>query len=185
VLPPIVGRAFKEVRVPDPEPELAPPSVDGISHATAVNLPTWFWIAPGEWHDVVARAVGGGLVATVWATPVEVTWQSGWDLPLSSDDPEDGVTLGPESLDLTCTGPGTAYDAAEPFSDQSSSCSFVFTQSSFGLYEPLAVHIVWSVTWGLADAAGVVGGEGSLRAITTATVTPLRVVQIESVAAPG
>lgn len=181
VLPPLVGRAFDEDHVPSPVLGSSPSSVDEIPDATVVNLPTWLYVAPEIWSDAVARASGGGLTATVWATPERVTWRAYWDLPSPADDPEGGVTLAPERLDLSCLGPGSPYDPSLGFSSQQPVCGFTFTQSSFGLDETLSATLTWSVDWALSDLAGVVGAEGSLGTITTEGHRPLRVVQIESI----
>jgi len=101
------------------------------------ELPTWLWINASAWRTVTATAAGGGLVATVWATPTNVTWRSDWDFPDPRDDPEGGITLSPESLNLVCSGPGASYRASLSPAAQSTACESVFTQSTFGTYQPL------------------------------------------------
>jgi hypothetical protein len=61
----------------------------------------------------------------------------------------------------------------------------VFTQSSFGTYQPLQASISWQVDWALSDGAGVVGGEGELGGSASSATRPLRVLQVESVITQG
>jgi hypothetical protein len=57
----------------------------------------------------------------------------------------------------------------------------VFTQSTFGTYQPLGASISWQVDWALSNESGVVGGEGLLADSVTSATRPLRVLQVESV----
>jgi hypothetical protein len=169
--------------VPSPVIGTSPSEVGGVADATVVNLSTWLWVEPDIWHTAAAVAAGGGYVATVWAVPVSVTWRAGWDFPSGSDDPEGGTTFGPEVLNEVCDGPGSVYDPETP--GQSTNCSFVFTQSSFGTDQTLVASVTWDVSWALSDAAGVVGGEGSLGIMVTTGTRSLRVMQVESVISNG
>jgi hypothetical protein len=180
-LPPIIGRAYDEVPLPAPSIHTSPATVDGIDHASIVNFPTWLWIDPADWHTEVAQAAGGGLVATVWATPVSVTWTSSWDFTSPGADPQGGVDLVPTALNLTCDGPGTPYSPKASATSSSPDCGTTFTQSTFGTWTNLQATVKWDVTWALTDTAGVVGGEGTLPPLLRTASVPLRVVQIESV----
>jgi hypothetical protein len=184
-LPPIVGRAFDEMRLPRPVIHTSPAGVGGIAAATVVNFPTWLWIDATAWRTVVATAGGGGLVATVWATPADVGWHASWDFTSPTSDPEGGVNLAPTELALTCAGAGTPYLATDAARSSSPDCGTTFTQSTFGEWTILTAAIEWKVTWALADDAGVVGGEGALASVATHGSVPLRVIQIESVVTAG
>jgi hypothetical protein len=184
-LPPLIHVALARAKLPAPLIATSPSSINDLEDATIVNFPTWLWIAASAWRTVRATATGGGLVATVWATPASVTWQSGWNLPVPSDDPEQGVTLFPESLDLVCEGPGTPYDGSLQAAAQRSACEATFTQSSFGTYQQLEASISWRIHWALSDDAGVVGGEGFFADSVTRSARPLRVLQVESVVTQG
>jgi len=184
-LPPLIYSALARASLPAPAISTSPSSVDEFVDATVVNFPTWFWVRPTEWRTVIATARGGGLVATVWATPVSTTWQTGWDFAEPSEDPEGGTTSEPESLDLVCAGPGVQYDGTVPSAAQDTSCQAVFTQSSFGTYQRLEASIAWQVNWALSSDAGVVGGEGLLAESVTSATRPLRVLQVESVIVQG
>jgi hypothetical protein len=94
---------------------------------------------------------------------------------------------------ITCSGPGTAFDPAEPSTQQSTDCSYVYVTSSAGQPSvdgqpdqgafPVVATVHWSVTWSAAGAAG--GGE--LPPLPTSTSTAIRVEQVQSVSAeaPG
>ena len=182
-LPPLIGDALARARLPPPVISTSPSSIDEFEDATIVNFPTWLWIEASAWRRVIATAAGGGLVATVWATPVSVNWRTSWNFPAAQDDPEGGVTLVPEIVDVVCDGPGQAY--GESFaSAQSSPCEAIFTQSTFGTYQFLDASISWQVHWALSDDSGVVGGEGLGGSVTTGR-RPLRVLQVESVITQG
>lgn len=182
-LPPLIGEAWAAARLAVPTVETSPETVAGVADATVVNLATWLWIEPAAWHLVSATAAGGGEVATVWAVPVAVDWHAAWSLPSPGDDPEGGVTLAPELLALSCPGPGTPFTAAG--APGASACTATFDQSTFGTVQTLTASILWQVHWALSNAAGVVGGEGTLPAAVTTGRRALRVLQIESVVTSG
>ena len=184
-LPPLIYEALARADLPSPGISTSPSSIDEITDTTIVNFPTWLWIDASDWRTVMAVASGGGLVATVWATPIDVTWRSEWDFPEPSDDPEGGITFFPESLDLVCAGPGAPYDGSVSPTAQVTACDSIFTQSTFGTYQPLDASIAWQVNWALSDDAGVVGGEGLLADSVTSATRPLRVLQVESVITQG
>jgi hypothetical protein len=184
-LPPLISEALARADLPSPGISTSPSSIDDFTDATVVNFPTWLWIDASDWRTVMAVASGGGLVATVWATPIEVTWRSEWDFPEPGDDPEGGITFFPESLDLVCAGPGAPYDGSLSPTAQVTGCDSIFTQSTFGTYQPLEASISWQVNWALSDDAGVVGGEGLLADSVTSATRPLRVLQVESVISQG
>ena len=185
VLPPVIDRAYQEVPLLEPAVRTSPASVGGIAHAVVVNFPTWFWLDRSSWRTVEARAVAGGLVATVWAQPASVTFSAAWDFTNPSGNPEGGVDLRPTQLALTCTGPGTPYTAAASPTSSSPDCGTTFTQSTFGTWTPLTATVTWKVTWALTDLAGVVGGEGQLPDLYSTASVPLRALQVESVVSGG
>jgi len=182
-LPGIIGEAYNETHLPAPVIGTSPSDVGGVADSTVVNLATWMWVDPARWHVYSAVASGGGYVASVWAVPISVTWKAAWNFPSPADDPEGGTTFGPEVLDQVCAGPGTVYNPR--IRGQTTACSFDFTQSSFGRNENLQASVSWDVSWALSDAAGIVGGEGSLGTIATTAIRSLRVLQVESVISDG
>jgi len=184
-LPAVIGTALARAKLPSPVIDTSPSSVDEFADATIVNFPTWLWVSQSQWRTVIATASGGNLVATVWATPLQVTWRSQWTLSDPHDDPQGGVTVGTEDLDLSCAGPGTQYDRLLSASAQTTTCKTTFSQSTFGTYQHLVAEITWQVEWALSNDSGVVGGEGSLATSVTSSVRPLRVLQVESVITQG
>ena len=168
-LPPLINAALARAKLPSPIISTSPSSIDQFKDTTIVNFPTWLWI-PRDWTMVKATAAGGGLVATAWATPMNVTWRAEWSFPDPRDDPEGGVTFEPESLDLVCPGPGSSYEGSLSPAAQATACESIFSQSTFGTYQGLEASISWQVNWALSDDAGVVGGEGLLaNSVTSAT----------------
>lgn len=182
-LPGIIGHARSKTRLPTPVIGTSPSHVGGVADSTVVNIPTWLWVDASLWHTTSAIAAGKGYVATVWATPIDVTWSAYWDFSSPSEDPQGGTTFGPEVLDQTCGGPGVVYNP--DINDQSTYCSFDFTQSSFGTGQPLVAAVTWQVFWALSDHSGAVGGEGDLGTVVTQASRPLRVMQVESVISGG
>jgi len=178
---PLVGEAVQRLGLPAPLIGISPSQVGSVADATIVNFPTWLWTSGADWRTFIASAAGGGLVATAWATPVSVTWQTGWDFTSPSADPEAGVDLEPTELDLACAGPGNPYRTAIDPASASPDCGTTFTQSTFGNWVTLRASTEWDVHWALAGSDGIVGAEGGLDPIITSATRPLRVVQIESV----
>jgi len=184
-LPPVVNDAFQMVHLPAPVINTSPSTVHGTPHATAVNLPTWLWIDPSIWRTWAATAIAGPVVATVWAEPVSVSWSSHWDFTAPAEDPEHGTTNGPEVLAQTCEGPGIPYRYPPPPGAEAAACTATFTQSSLGTWQPLTATVEWIVRWAVSGPTGVVGGEGFLPRVTTASSSPIRAMQIESIIATG
>ncbi len=75
-LPPLIYEALARADLPSPVISTSPSSIDEFTDTTIVNFPTWLWIDAPDWRTVTAVAAGGGLVATVWATPMSVTWRA-------------------------------------------------------------------------------------------------------------
>jgi hypothetical protein len=159
----LAEEAYKTIVLPAPSIHTNP------SPNTFVNLPTWLWLDPGGWHPLEATASAGAVTATAVANPSSVTWSMG-----------DGSTV-------VCPGPGTPYNPDEPSQNQTTDCSYTYTQSSAGQPSSdgnpddgafqVSATITWSVTW---TATGAPGG-GVLPTLQTTSTVPLRVEQIESV----
>jgi hypothetical protein len=129
-----------QLTVPVLHAATAPPrGKDGL-----VGLPEWFWIAPGNWHPIRTQRLQVGAVwAQVTATPEQLSFVPGGGLP-----------------GRACPGPGTVFSSQAP--DQTSDCSFTYSQSSAtqegGTYAA-SVAVTWRVTWaGFSPATGPVGG---------------------------
>jgi hypothetical protein len=136
---------------------------------SVVNLATWLWVDPALWHDDSVSASAGTVTATAVARPVAVVWSTG------------------DGGQVTCGGPGVAYQPSEPEAWQSTDCSHVYAETSAGQPSPdgdpddaaftVTATVVWSVTW---ESTGVPGG-GVLPTLYTTSSVPLRVAQVESV----
>ena len=129
-----------QLTVPTLQAATAPPrGRDGL-----VGLPEWFWIARPSWHPIHSpRLQVGAVWAQVTATPEQLSFVPGGGLAGRS-----------------CRGPGTAFTSQAP--DQSSDCSFTYSQSSAtqagGAYAA-SVTVTWRVTWaGFSPATGPIGG---------------------------
>jgi hypothetical protein len=131
-------QAYGELRVPSLAPATAPPR----GHDGLVGLPEWFWVPPASWHPRSVTVSAGPVWATVTAAPAGLTF-------------EPGAGISP----VTCQGPGTAYDPAQPAASQHTACSYTYVQPSAGLpgnvYEA-SMSITWRVDWvGSGGAGGV------------------------------
>jgi hypothetical protein len=159
----LAQQALRSIVLPAPAIRTNP------SAFSVVNLQTWLWIDPVAWRTLSATASAGPISATAVAAPVSVTWSMG-----------DGSSI-------SCSGPGTAYDTAEPASRQSTDCSYTYRRSSLGQPSPdgnpndasfdVTATIRWSVDW---TAVGAPGG-GALPSLQTTSTLPLKVEQVESV----
>jgi hypothetical protein len=133
----LMVRALGELRVPSLPPGTAPPlGTDGL-----VGLPEWFWVPAASWHSLSVTVSAGPVWATVTALPVSLTV-----------DPGAGIAP------VSCSGPGNAYDAATPATQQHTACSYTYDQPSAGLpgnaYQA-SVTVSWQVTW---TGSGGTGG---------------------------
>ena len=134
-----------------------------------VNLPTWWWVDPGQWVPLRQRTQAGPVWAEVTATPVSTSW-----------DPGDG------SPSVVCDGPGTPYDRSRSAESQATDCSYTYRRSSAGQpqtgpsvndrFFTATVTTTWRVTW-----VGFGGSGGTLLPITTSSSFPLAVAQRETV----
>jgi hypothetical protein len=98
------------------------------------------------------------VTATATASPLKVVWNMG-----------DGDTV-------TCDGPGTPYDAADP--NATTTCSYTWLAAGT---DEVTATIYWSVTWTAVGAAG--GGNLGLQAGPTAQV-PVTVTQSQAINTP-
>lgn len=133
------------------------------------NLPTWWWVAAGQWVPLRQRTQAGPVWAEVTATPVSTSW-----------DPGDG------SAPVVCDGPGTPYDTSRPAAGQSTNCSYSYQRSSAAQpqtgpsqndrFFTVTVTTTWQVTW-----TGFGGSGGTLPVLTTLSSFSLPVTQRETV----
>ena len=157
----LLAWAQSKLNLPLPGIETAPPrGSDGL-----VGLPEWFWVSPGQWHQVTARVAVGAVWAQVTARPARLTVRPG--------------TGGA----VTCPGPGTAYNPGLPASAQHSDCTWTYDQSSDGLpgnaYQA-SVTITWDASW---QGSGGVGG--ALAPAGETAAFPLPVAEAQSLTPAG
>ncbi|GAA2975694.1 hypothetical protein [Actinokineospora diospyrosa] len=124
--------ARRQLRLPSPA-IAASPAADQL-----VNLPTWMWLT-GSWRPVSATASVPGVSVTAVATPTSVSWVMG-----------DGTTV-------TCSGPGTPYQAGADPTAASPTCGHVYRRSSTSLpgqAYAVSATVHWRISWSGAGQGG-------------------------------
>ena len=158
----LAQQALSSSSLPVPAMQTWPPSGRGET-----NFPTWVHLS-SPWAPVSATATAGPVRVTVTATPTEMQVSS-------VDSADGGATYRP--IQVTCTGPGAAYDPNRPYAEQHTDCSITWAwpsaNYSSGTY-PLTITVVYQVGW-----AGPAGG-GALPVITRSSTYPYRVGEIEA-----
>jgi hypothetical protein len=129
--------AIGELIIPELPVKTAPPR----GHDGLVGLPEWFWIPAGAWGAVHSpRVTAGPVWAQATAVPKKIIFNPGGGLPT-----------------VTCNGPGTAYQTAQPLAAQHTACSYTYDQPSAG--QPgnayaASVTVLWNVFWAGSGGAG-------------------------------
>ena len=154
----LAERARDSVTLPEPAVGLNPP----VGQNQIVNIPTLLWVDPAQWQPITASASAGGVTSNVSARPVQVEWDMG-----------NGDVV-------TCSGPGTPYEAMTTASVDDAACQYTYRRSSAS--SPSAAFTVtattvWDVAW---DAEGAPGG-GSLGTSRRSISFSLRVAEIQAV----
>jgi hypothetical protein len=128
-----------------------------------MNLESWLWIAPADWQPITATATAGDITATATATPHYVVWDMG------------------DGNQVTCDGPGVAYDTSIPDQDESTTCGYTYQETSANgpnQQFTITTTVEYDVTW---SSVGVAGG-GDLGIIPgQSTMTPTTVDEIGTV----
>jgi hypothetical protein len=177
----LIGCAANAYTPPDPavlavqaaaEFDLSVPTIDRSPDAdlryagyayTYANLATWFWTSPVSWAAqsktvTVHSAVAGDVWATATAAPAVLVF-----------DPGDG------GADVSCPGPGQAWQPADGNEAAPSGCSYIYRAATSGPVTA-TVSIDWQVTW-----TGSYGMGGVLPVQITAAAQQLQVLQVDSV----
>jgi len=129
--------AIGDLIIPDLPVKTAPP----LRHDGLVGLPEWFWIPGPSWGAVHSKRVTAGPVwAQATAVPTKIIFNPGGGLP-----------------QVTCDGPGTAYQPSLPLAGQHTACSYKYNQPSAG--QPgneyaASVTVLWNVSWVGSGGAG-------------------------------
>jgi hypothetical protein len=153
--------AKSELALATPTIQTAPPS----GQTQLVGVPTWLWINPGPWQNMTARATAGTVVVTATAVPAKVVWNMG------------------DGTQVTCDGPGVAYNPSTP--NAATDCSHTWAQPSSGepggMYQ-VSATVYWQVAWTAAGAPG--GGTFGLVAGPT-TTQQVRVTESQAINTPS
>lgn len=126
--------ARNQLRLPTPQIQANP--ID----EQLVNLPTWLWLARGDWGAVSATASVPGVSVTAVARPTSVVWTMG-----------DGSSV-------KCSGPGTPYGSRATPKNPSPDCGYTYQTSSAGQPDSafaVSATVHWTVTWAGAGQTGV------------------------------
>ena len=139
-------------------PAIASPRAAGTY---VVGVPVWMWVTPGPttYGPNTASASAGGVTVTATAQVEEIAWAMG-----------DGKTV-------TCTSPGTPYDASQG-KKLSPDCGHVYRKSSKGQgggrYRVTATS-TWTVDWQVAGG----GGQGGQLTETRVSETDIAIGQLK------
>ncbi|MEV7888324.1 ATP/GTP-binding protein [Streptomyces sp. NPDC002817] len=121
-------------------PDVASPRAAG---KYTVGVPVWMWVnqSATTYGPNTASATAGGVTVTATARVSKIVWQMG-----------DGTTV-------TCTGPGTAYQASDSMA-KSPTCGHVYTTTS--AKEPgdkftLSATSTWTINWQVTGGGGEAG----------------------------
>lgn len=158
----LATRALQRTPLPAPTITITPPP-----DKVLVNAAMWLSIDSAEWNTYSATATAGGVTSTVTAAPERVVWDMG------------------DGQQVTCAGPGTAYDSSRDYFGQHPECGYVYRRSSAGYpgdVVSVTATIYFQVTW---SASGAPGG-GDLGTVSrTSAPLPVRVNEIQTVVVTG
>lgn len=149
----LAQQAFAGFTIATPVPVLSPSTA-------IVNFPTWMWLQT-SWTTQSATAAVAGLSATVTATPTNAIWTMG------------------DGSQVTCDGPGVAYDPNIADSAQHTDCSHTYQETSGtgpGGRFAATVTVNYATSWTATD--GTTGALGTISATANFAVT---VKEIEAV----
>jgi hypothetical protein len=158
----VAQTAEADLNLPAPTVSTAPSGGKAI-----VNLESWLWIDPAQWQPITATAAVDGITATATATPVSVVWDMG------------------DGNQVTCNGPGVAYNTNIPDQDESTNCGYTYQETSANGPDQqftITTTIEYDITW---TSVGVAGG-GDLGIIPgPSTPTLVTVDEIGTVTVPN
>ncbi|WP_369228453.1 ATP/GTP-binding protein (plasmid) [Streptomyces sp. R39] len=111
-------------------PDIASPRTAGTY---TVGVPMWMWVnrSAETYGPNTATASAGGITVTATATVSKIVWRMG-----------DGSSV-------TCSGPGTPYQASEGMAE-SPTCGHVYAQTSAGTATgtyPVSATSTWTIDW--------------------------------------
>lgn len=151
----LAERAAAALDLPSPRIRMSP---DGDQ---ITQLPSWLWIARGQWEPRRVSASAGPVTSTVTARPSRVVWDMG------------------NGDRVTCDGPGRPYARRFAGRPEATDCRYTYRHSSAGQPSEaysMTVTVEWDLSW---TAAGAPGG-GSLGAVPTSTTRAVRVAEVQA-----
>jgi hypothetical protein len=157
-------RALASLVLPKPSPGRYPAgTLQNGDPYTVVNAYTWYWTSSTSFRTQSATASAAGVSSTVTVTPTALTF-----------------TPGDGSSQVSCSGPGTAWQSGDGvWAASPSGCDFRYLHSSIhsANHEVTATYgINWKVTWNSNN-----GQNGTLPNQTTTATTTFAVAEAESV----
>lgn len=156
VLDAVIQEAYDQTPVVAMYPAASPSGSDDVPFVT--RLPTWLWVDEADWVSVSATSSIPPLTVTSTATPVKTVWSGGHE---------------PESIECD---QGTPFLVDVDEDAQSTDCEMSWIHSSDVEDFSLDLDVVWEVSY----TCSAVCGEGSLPAITTSSVRPVRVAEVQN-----
>ena len=151
----LAERAAAALDLPTPQIRMSP---DGDQ---ITQLPSWLWIARGQWQPRQVSASAGPVTSTVTARPTRAVWDMG------------------NGDRVNCDGPGRPYARRFAGTPEATDCRYTYRHSSAG--QPaeayrMTVTVDWELSW---TAAGAPGG-GSLGAVPMSRTQPVRVAEVQA-----
>ncbi|HEY9376001.1 MAG TPA: hypothetical protein VIQ02_02760 [Jiangellaceae bacterium] len=165
-----LARSARDVMVIDePVVDRNPKAVGGLSGATFVNLPTWFWVTNPE-------AVGGADAAR--SIRAEVQGSGVWAEVTARTD---GLSLSSPAGSTQCD-PASAMTSWSPGGDDANACSVAFQRASvfFPVGFPVTASTDWSATWVGQDQGGASVG-GALEPLSRSATAAVPVGEVQAV----
>jgi hypothetical protein len=158
----VAQAAEADLNLPAPTVSTAPSGGKAI-----VGLESWLWIDPTQWQPITATAAVNGITATATATPVSVVWAMG------------------DGNQVTCNGPGVAYNTNIPDADETTNCGYTYQETSASgpnQQFTITTAIEYDVTW---TSVGVAGGGELGDILGASTSTAVTVDEIGTVTVPN
>ncbi|GGM42787.1 hypothetical protein GCM10011608_29360 [Micromonospora sonchi] len=153
----LARRAFASITLLAPRASVAPRKRIGPG---LVGLPVWMWAERGrnQFGPLEASATDRGLTVTIEAKVEKVVWDMG------------------NGIEVTCTGPGTAYDTKGPRAGRRSpDCGYHSGYPKAGAYQVRATAY-WTVEW--RSSSGQAGNIPGVTRITNPVDIQINELQV-------
>ncbi|MGW0506411.1 hypothetical protein [Micromonospora sp. NPDC003241] len=153
----LARRAFASISLVAPRARVAPRKSIGPG---LVGLPVWMWAerGPNQFGPLTASASDRGLTVSIRAEVDRVVWEMG------------------NGVEVTCKGPGTAYDRNGRHAGQKSpDCGYHSGYPRADTYEVQATTH-WNVTWEGGNRSGTIPGVTRTTGVVEIQINELQVV---------